>query len=345
LADYVSNLPGSVDDPHVEISIPTQKKWAKLTAQFHLEMEEIIDVSCEISNFLYDPGFKDNIKNLPELLRKTLTNYANQSVSLERGWLSYVLIKLKRNTERSPEKIESHNLRRLQDPTPYAVALKAMLSQRHIYYPPRNVLPDGPLFGSAKTEATASLDQLQQELKTIVATVLRAETSVIDIDKPFAELGMDSVTGIETMMAINKKYGMELSNIQLLDHPTLREFALFLEQEMKSGGGSSDNPPSEPTEAVASPDQLQQELKTILATVLRAEISVIDIDKPFAELGMDSVTGIETMMAINKEYGMELSNIKLLDHPTVRELAQFLQQETKNIEISDEQILPRPVAT
>src|SRR6185295_9981776 len=94
LADYISCLQGSVDDPNVEISIPTQKEWAMLTSQFRLEVDEIIDVSAEIANYLHDPGVKENIKGLSEVSQRTFTNYANQSISLERGWLRYVLIKL-----------------------------------------------------------------------------------------------------------------------------------------------------------------------------------------------------------------------------------------------------------
>ena len=268
LADYVSNLQGSVDDPNVEISIPTQREWARLTSLFHLEIDEIIDVSPEISNFLYDPDAKDNIKQLSEIYQKTLTNYANQSSSLDRGWLSYVLIKLKRNLHWSQGQIESHNLARLQDPTPYAVALKAMLRQPRVFYPPRYASSNDPSFENRVTgtgqdqlhrrvlneparplpnnlsnaEAHASqatFDQLQQQLKTILATVLRLPTSIIDADKPFAELGLDSFLGVETIVAINKKYGTELSNIKLFDYPTVKEFSLFLEREIKKLPGYS----------------------------------------------------------------------------------------------------------
>src|SRR5260370_14407624 len=85
-------------------------------------------------------------------------------------------------------------------------------------------------------------------------------------------------------------------------------------------------------EAPVSPDQLQQRLKTILATVLRIkDTSIIDVDRAFVELGLDSFLGTALVIAINKEYGTELSNITVFDYPTVRELTLCLVKEIKNL--------------
>jgi acyl transferase domain-containing protein/acyl carrier protein len=92
---------------------------------------------------------------------------------------------------------------------------------------------------NAETEAAVSLDQLQRQLKTILATVLRVETSIIDVDQPFAELGVDSFLGAELVVAINRKYGTALSHNTLFDYPTVREFSLSLEQEIKKSPGYS----------------------------------------------------------------------------------------------------------
>ena len=81
-------------------------------------------------------------------------------------------------------------------------------------------------------ETKVSLDQLPPRLKIILATVLRIEPSLIDVDQAFVELGLDSFLGTELVIAINKEYGTELSNISVFDYPTVRELALFLEREI-----------------------------------------------------------------------------------------------------------------
>jgi acyl transferase domain-containing protein/acyl carrier protein len=88
-------------------------------------------------------------------------------------------------------------------------------------------------YTNMSTEAAVSLEQIQQQLKTILSSVLRLSTSIIELDRPFAELGLDSFLGTEMVVAINKKFGTELSNLKLFDYPTLREFSTFLDKEIK----------------------------------------------------------------------------------------------------------------
>ena len=73
-----------------------------------------------------------------------------------------------------------------------------------------------------------------------------------------------------------------------------------------------------------TPEQLQQRLGQILASVLKMDASGIDADQALMELGLDSFLGVELVNAVNREYGTALSQLELFDHPTLRELAQFL---------------------
>ncbi|HET8797018.1 MAG TPA: SDR family NAD(P)-dependent oxidoreductase, partial [Thermoanaerobaculia bacterium] len=78
-------------------------------------------------------------------------------------------------------------------------------------------------------------------------------------------------------------------------------------------------------------NRLQQELKAILASVLRIDAGSIDAGQPFAELGLDSFLGAELITAINRKYGTALSHARLFDYATAGELAQFLQQELQKL--------------
>jgi acyl transferase domain-containing protein/acyl carrier protein len=76
-----------------------------------------------------------------------------------------------------------------------------------------------------------------------------------------------------------------------------------------------------------SAGQWQQRLKTILGTVLKINPSIVDVDQAFVELGLDSFLGAALVASINKECGTDLSHLTVFDHPTVRELASFLEHE------------------
>src|SRR5262249_2457084 len=109
-------------------------------------------------------------------------------------------------------------------------------------------------YANAEPEAAVGLDQLQRQLKTTLSTVLRIETSIIDVDQPFVEFGLDSFLGAELVVAINRKYGTALSHITLFDYPTVREFSLFLEREIKKSPGYSIQPPASLPDRSTAPD-------------------------------------------------------------------------------------------
>jgi acyl carrier protein len=56
------------------------------------------------------------------------------------------------------------------------------------------------------------------------------------------------------------------------------------------------------------------------------EQSAIDVGKPFGDMGLDSVTGVEWIQSLNKEYASNLKASSIYDYPTIRQLAGFLQK-------------------
>jgi acyl transferase domain-containing protein/acyl carrier protein len=67
-----------------------------------------------------------------------------------------------------------------------------------------------------------------------------------------------------------------------------------------------------------------QFLNAQLAEVLYLEAGVQDIDLPFSELGLDSVTGVEWVQSINAQYRIRLAASELFNHPTLRQLTQHV---------------------
>ncbi|OEU94845.1 SDR family NAD(P)-dependent oxidoreductase [Streptomyces oceani] len=76
---------------------------------------------------------------------------------------------------------------------------------------------------------------------------------------------------------------------------------------------------------VRTTSELRRELRSGLADVLQMSEEDIDPGRNFMDLGLDSILGVEWVKAINKRCGTDLTATKLYDHPSVRELATFLQ--------------------
>jgi len=83
-------------------------------------------------------------------------------------------------------------------------------------------------------EPPGGLEQRQEELKALLGTLLGIDPSKIDPGRAFSEFGLDSLLGADLVAAINRRYGTTVSNSRIFDYPNVRDFAAFLEQELRS---------------------------------------------------------------------------------------------------------------
>jgi acyl transferase domain-containing protein/enoyl-CoA hydratase/carnithine racemase/acyl carrier protein/SAM-dependent methyltransferase len=246
LMDMISNQRSSIDG-FAGVALLTPEEWLKVISASGFRIDELVDVSPQIANFLYDPEVENNIRNLPQPVRDTYRDYAALSEALGQGFVSYVLVRLKAAGEWDDQQIAVHNQAVLRNPTPYPVALEAMLRRPRVDYPPpteaswdepgartietpRRPAPDVAV--PSAVVSTSGQGRLQEELKTSLAGVLHLKPSGIDTEQPFSELGLDSFLGVEWINSINAKYGTVLPNILVYDYPSIRALASFLGGEL-----------------------------------------------------------------------------------------------------------------
>jgi len=183
--------------------------------------------------------------------------------------------------------------------------------------------PDkGELTPPQACDATPSIETLRRQLAASLAAALYVSPESVDPARPFVELGLDSVVGVEWMRDVNRSHGLSLPVTKLYDHPTVDALARFVQAEMAQARPSEVSSAGAPT--IAPPLALgtvREHLRTSLATALYTDVSAIADDRPFVDLGLDSVVGVEWIRAINKRWGTSLPATKLYDHPTVADLA------------------------
>ncbi|TMC14290.1 MAG: polyketide synthase, partial [Chloroflexi bacterium] len=218
LVDYIANLRGAIVDPQIGISIPTQKEWLDLLTEHHLVIDEIIDVSPQIANFLDDPQVNENVKDLPGIVQDTYKSYANQAVSLANGWISYCLFKLKKDSQYSAPERWNYNASKIAQKTPYPQALAEMLKRGHIPYPPkleeRARRDSGLPLSAARSPLPTSL---KDDLHEIFLRILKLQPSDLEEAETFQELGIASINVIQLLEAINSKYNLSLPTSVLFE--------------------------------------------------------------------------------------------------------------------------------
>ncbi|MFC9712838.1 SDR family NAD(P)-dependent oxidoreductase [Paenibacillus sp. NPDC056933] len=236
LMDYICNLKGAIIDPKVEISIPTVQDWIELLSEHNLVIDEIIDVSPEIANFLYDPFVDQNTIGLPEVTRDTYRNYANQSKSLENGWISYCLFKLKKETQMSKEECSAYNATRIKNKTPYSAALKEMLASGHIPYPMSKPVPDNQVNSTINSSFSnvgqSNIRPIKEEIMLVFEDVLGIQREDLDEHETFVELGIGSVNAVQLTEGINVQFDLRLPTSIVFEYNSLKELASYVEGQL-----------------------------------------------------------------------------------------------------------------
>jgi phthiocerol/phenolphthiocerol synthesis type-I polyketide synthase A len=70
--------------------------------------------------------------------------------------------------------------------------------------------------------------ELQRGVRGILAGELRVPEDQIELDRPFAEMGLNSVMAISIRRQLEQFVGLELSATMLFNHPTIASFANYL---------------------------------------------------------------------------------------------------------------------
>jgi polyketide synthase PksN len=121
------------------------------------------------------------------------------------------------------------------------------------------VISDEPEPGAYLHKAVTG-EELVEELATSLAKALYMKRSDVDLDKNFADMGLDSIIGVEWMQEVNKRYGVSITATQIYDYPTIRAFAGFLEKELNKNGGGRLNQSPSPSESSPSLRELIQQV-------------------------------------------------------------------------------------
>ncbi len=202
-----------------------------------------------------------------------------------------------------------------------------------------------------------SKEALQKELISSMAKALYMKPGSIDINKPFMDMGLDSIVGVEWVNKVNKKYGLSIAATTVYDHSTIVEFSGFLEKELKLRKKVPMTPPETSKRAIStklqtsqeslvvseelneastvfpqeemSKEVLQKELVSSMAKALYMKPSSVDINKPFMDMGLDSIVGVEWVNKVNKKYGLSIAATTVYDHSTIVEFSGLLEKELK----------------
>ncbi len=190
--------------------------------------------------------------------------------------------------------------------------------------------------------------QIKETLKQSLAEALYADISEIEEEQKFIDLGLDYIVGVEWITTINQIYNLNIKATKLYDYPTLLELTEYIAQNLSSQGHNIEvnqqvssqteiiiqSQNQQPLETLQSSTNFQVNLSEVkkvlkqqLAEALYADISEIEEEQKFIDLGLDSIVGVEWITTINQTYNLNIKATKLYDYPSLLDLAQYITEE------------------
>src|SRR4030081_1881876 len=78
--------------------------------------------------------------------------------------------------------------------------------------------------------------------------------------------------------------------------------------------------------SVQTRESLREWLVAQVAEKLAIAPAAVDVTQPVADMGLSSAKSVEISAAINERFALEVSPAVLYDHPTIAELATYLER-------------------
>jgi acyl transferase domain-containing protein/acyl carrier protein/SAM-dependent methyltransferase len=235
VADCVANTVTDINRDSVGLFTSRASQLAEVLGNSGMEIISCVDVGQEMSNFLDDERFEENLayvaSHYPEMVYAEPEHRAwhNCGKAFALGLIRYVLLTIRYSPELTPLVLQERNLACLQSPISYADAVREMQT-------PKSVITD------------------LQALRQLTAEVLGTPVGRIEDDVPLAEYGVDSLVGLKLIDTINRRYGLELEMATLFDCPTVQSLGRRIAQErpvMPVSVAQSRDHPRPPDEAIA----------------------------------------------------------------------------------------------
>ncbi|MGH8079939.1 MAG: phosphopantetheine-binding protein, partial [Lysobacter sp.] len=117
-----------------------------------------------------------------------------------------------------------------------------------------DISPDAASPDTASKNAASSAQNVLGFLKYSLAQALYLDEASIDDDRPFVDLGLDSIVGVEWVKSINKGLGLEIGATRVYDYSNLTALAAFVESQLPALSTT----PATPVQAVARPASVSQ---------------------------------------------------------------------------------------
>lgn len=190
--------------------------------------------------------------------------------------------------------------------------------------------------------STHNKNHLISVIKKVSAHILHILVDDISDELTFKEMGVDSITGVEIIRDLNKEFNLCMETIVIYDYPNIESLADYIatcfdinetdeysEKEYAVSFESTDITNTSPIDQnyVTDKDKMnkvKEAICKIASIILHIPLSELDGNMSFKELGIDSISGVELIRDMNKEFGTNLETVEIYDYSCIDDMAQYI---------------------
>ncbi|MBD8525892.1 SDR family NAD(P)-dependent oxidoreductase [Pseudomarimonas arenosa] len=230
--------------------------------------------------------------------------------------------------------------------------------------------------GAASRRPPAAMAALPNDvlpiIRRLLAEELRVDEAEIEALTPFVELGLDSISSVTWIGRINAHFGLAIEATKVYSYPNLHTFAKHIGEQLATdaqSGQTADAAVASTAEApttsqAAKPQRGSASLSTsvssavsidlgavrrtlidLLAQELRQTPDSIDANGSFVDLGLDSISGVTWVRAINQRYDTSIEATRVYTYPTVEQFARLVCDTLAQRVAADAPVAAGPHAT
>ncbi|SPF68545.1 This enzymatic domain is part of bacterial polyketide synthases and catalyses the first step in the reductive modification of the beta-carbonyl centres in the growing polyketide chain. It uses NADPH to reduce the keto group to a hydroxy group [Propionibacterium ruminifibrarum] len=185
-----------------------------------------------------------------------------------------------------------------------------------------------------RTVEVRHIESNQEAMGRILAQILREDLRALDLRRSVTDLGLDSVGAIEFIQQVNQRFHSSFDTTVIYQYPRAMDLLegiaaavaaddISLEHvdvELNRDGVQSISPSRSGASAKLQEDGIRNHVLEALRVVLRLDADeALDLRKNFQELGLDSVSGIEFVSAVNTKLGTAMQAADLYGYGSVWE--------------------------
>ncbi|MEJ2442356.1 MAG: beta-ketoacyl synthase N-terminal-like domain-containing protein [Exilibacterium sp.] len=269
LAEILSNTLSTIDEPESSAHFAPKQDWAAQLAQFGLRINECVDMSYEVANFLHlenpQADFTRIQQHFDESVYKHLLGPHRLGELLRKSLTVYGLFYISKDPYASTKHILDHNLRMLNTLTPYR-QLAARLTEGASYHKPQEpALPVHSAFQHMPEALTLKLERLNRdqriaEIENFIvkqcAAILGGKPQAIDKSKCLLHLGFDSLMLLELKNAMECELQLSLPNTLLQHQPDIGDLTRQLEAYWRQHAKASSTETALTVNAIPQPNDL-----------------------------------------------------------------------------------------